>query len=599
MDRRRALFVSILSLLLAVDSAQAGHQSVLGSKFAVKDPQPAGDASKRQWSVQVKELESPATIAGDPTTHGANVSVFTEGTTSTSQSWSLPQGVSASGKPLWKATAKGFVYSDPDAINGPVKSLKISRSAGGTLQVKAKASAKIGSIDIAPPNTGTRACVRLDLGGGDSYHVLFGADASIDKNDAKQFLASAPASKGLCCDLESSPPCCPASCPASDGCHTEGSCDPIDGICSDPARSDGSTCDTGIDNAPVTTCVGGSCETCTPSGACTCTLNTECPTGQACTNGSCTCTDGLQCASGSCTGGSCTCTDDTQCAKGQTCTDGLCVTTPRACAFDRQCVIGHCSITTTPSPRYVDNEDGTITDRQTCLVWEKKDAYDGLAAECPDSNGVMAASCADPHDADNLYSWGTTYRNGSAFSSFLAALNTSAFAGHSDWRLPATELQGLVDTMAPGCGTGEPCIGAAFENNCVPTCSGTDPTCSCTKPFGHWLSSSASVVDFFDGSTATQAGISNQAVRAVRGCTAASATSATTVKAACFNQCVINCRSVNDGDCINGCLFGQEFSVETCNLGCGGFAPSCLDSCLQTVDCITRTSGVEGACNPL
>ncbi len=41
--------------------------------------------------------------------------------------------------------------------------------------------------------------------------------------------------------------------------------------------------------------------------------------------------------------------------------------------------------------RFVDNGDGTICDHQTGLMWEKKDAADGVV----DLN--------NPHDVDNLY----------------------------------------------------------------------------------------------------------------------------------------------------------------------------------------------------
>lgn len=62
-----------------------------------------------------------------------------------------------------------------------------------------------------------------------------------------------------------------------------------------------------------------------------------------------------------------------------------------------------------------------------------------------------------------------------------------------------------------------------------------------------------------------------------------------TVKAKCFNQCAINCR--NDGQCIFGCMVGQDYSPDRCYTNCNGFASTCLASCLQTVDCI------DGGCN--
>jgi hypothetical protein len=50
------------------------------------------------------------------------------------------------------------------------------------------------------------------------------------------------------------------------------------------------------------------------------------------------------------------------------------VTTSRHCAFDGHCPNGETCVHGS-APRFVDNHDGTITDRQSCLVWEKKDMH--------------------------------------------------------------------------------------------------------------------------------------------------------------------------------------------------------------------------------
>ena len=57
---------------------------------------------------------------------------------------------------------------------------------------------------------------------------------------------------------------------------------------------------------------------------------------------------------------------------------------------------------------YVDNDDGTITDLNTGLMWEKKS-----------DDGTI-------HDPDTTYTWDD------AFAVHVAGLNTASFAGHTD-----------------------------------------------------------------------------------------------------------------------------------------------------------------------
>jgi len=131
------------------------------------------------------------------------------------------------------------------------------------------------------------------------------------------------------------------------------------------------------------------------------------------------------------------------------------------------------SITPTPTAtlvgaRFVDNGDGTITDRVTGLMWEKKS----------DDGSV--------HDKDNVYTlsagapWGPT---GTAYTQFLATLNTTQhFAGHSDWRIPTIqELQTLVNCRQP-----PPWVDPPFNTGCASNCTVT--TCSCTVPDEYWSS---------------------------------------------------------------------------------------------------------------
>jgi hypothetical protein len=143
---------------------------------------------------------------------------------------------------------------------------------------------------------------------------------------------------------------------------------------------------------------------------------------------------------------------------------------------------------------YTDNGDGTITDMETGLMWEK----------LSDDGSI--------HDKDAAYTWLD------AFSTKVAMLNATSFAGFTDWRVPnVNELQSLVDY-----GVAYPAVNAAFNTNCAATC--TVLTCSCTQLNSYWSSSTyedvpslAWVVYFHDGYAVGYLKGNDGYVRAVRG----------------------------------------------------------------------------------
>lgn len=167
------------------------------------------------------------------------------------------------------------------------------------------------------------------------------------------------------------------------------------------------------------------------------------------------------------------------------------------------------------TPTYTDNGDGTASESCTTLQWEKKQNYD----DTPNP--------ADPHDADNTYTWSEfadaddTNPDGTAFFDLLAKLNTPpCFAGHCDWRLPdvnelrALLLQQHVCTLAPQNTPGP----QGEPEACVASLVGP------TVPSGYWSVSTyrsddptfAWNVSFFDGAVGHDDKNSALCVRAVR-----------------------------------------------------------------------------------
>ena len=180
--------------------------------------------------------------------------------------------------------------------------------------------------------------------------------------------------------------------------------------------------------------------------------------------------------------------------------------------------------TPTATSRFLDNGDGTITDNNTGLMWEKKDSSIGI------------------HNKDTTYTWSNTgtAADGTAFTDFLVKLNTPpCFAEHCDWRLPNSggtagspsgepaELESILTVPPPCTGPAHPCVPPVFNTGCTPGCTVTG--CSCTQsnwywsatpdaggPLGAWI---VPFNDFFVGTTAKTAPNSVRAVRRAVACT--------------------------------------------------------------------------------
>jgi len=126
----------------------------------------------------------------------------------------------------------------------------------------------------------------------------------------------------------------PVVCAASDQCHVAGACNPANGMCSNPAAPDGTSCSdsnacTSGETCHAGACNGGTTVTCTASDQChvagTCNpatgacSNPAAPDGTSCNDNS-ACTTGETCHAGACNGGTAvTCTASDQCHAAGTC----------------------------------------------------------------------------------------------------------------------------------------------------------------------------------------------------------------------------------------------------------------------------------------
>ncbi len=143
---------------------------------------------------------------------------------------------------------------------------------------------------------------------------------------------------------------------------------------------------------------------------------------------------------------------------------------------------------------FTDNGDGTITDNNSGLMWEKL-SFDG-----------------------SIHDKGTTYTWANAFVSKVATLNGASFAGYNDWRVPSvSELQTLVNFGA----VSSPSVYSTFNTGCVAACTVT--TCSCKQSSYYWSSTTyqtypsyAWYVSFSAGDTYSGSKTDFRYVRAVR-----------------------------------------------------------------------------------
>jgi hypothetical protein len=117
----------------------------------------------------------------------------------------------------------------------------------------------------------------------------------------------------------------------------------------------------------------------------------------------------------------------------------------------------------------IDRGNGTISDSSTGLLWETLD----------DNN---AGGISIIHDRDTVYTWSGAFQK-------ISDLNSIAYGGYTDWRLPNVREMDSI-TAWPNHFLG---VEEIFKTNCSPGC--TVDECSCTGFNSYWTSTTT----FFDG----------------------------------------------------------------------------------------------------
>ena len=127
----------------------------------------------------------------------------------------------------------------------------------------------------------------------------------------------------------------PVVCTAQDQCHVAGTCAAATGICSNPAKANGTTCNDGSLCTQTDTCQAG---TCTGTNPVVCTAQDQCHVAGTCAAGTGICSNPAK-ANGT------TCNDGSLCTQTDTCQAGTCTgTNPVVCVAQDQChVAGTCA----------------------------------------------------------------------------------------------------------------------------------------------------------------------------------------------------------------------------------------------------------------
>lgn len=301
--------IALLLLLCLAPLAHAGNQLVLGKTLIVK----AGSTPEKRKVVVTGKSEGSNSIVGNPTATGGLALIKLTGATSSEQTFTLPTGTSAAGKPFWSGDAtKGFKYSDPKSENGPIQRAQIKVKKGAFI-FKMSLSSKVAPLTLVPPNPGTSGCGRITIQAGDVYHVAFN-DGVVTNKGASLFKISKPTTEGFCLTTTTTTTITTTTTTTTTSTTTTTAAPTCGCNGNNNARSSDGGCACNSNNDCCSNVCGGGGTLCTapasvPSGGAGCCAPTTCPPGNQGARtlpGGCLCGTGNDCISGVCTFSICT-----------------------------------------------------------------------------------------------------------------------------------------------------------------------------------------------------------------------------------------------------------------------------------------------------
>jgi len=334
----------------------------------------------------------------------------------------------------------------------------------------------------------------------------------------------------------------PVTCSALDQCHAAGVCDPGTGVCSNPTKADGTSCNDGNACTVGDVCKAGTCggttyscddglacttDACKGDGTCTHTLAANnCLIGGACyasgganpTNSCQQCTPATSTSNWTSKSNGTACNDGNACTKGDVCTGGSCAGTAYSCNDNVACTNDVC------------NGDGTCS-------------HPVAAGNCLISGACYAANATSP---SNQCQQCTPATSQTAWSTKSAGSSCN---------------DGIACTKNDVC-TGTTCGGTTYS--CDDGLACTTDSCNGDGTCGHAVTSGSCAIN----GACYASGASNPA-NACQTCNPAQATTAWSNKA--------NGTSCTDG---NACT-----KNDVCTAGvCGGTTYSCDDGLACTTD---------------